>query len=591
MRYIDLLENTDNQLRDYQIKHKRDIYEAWDEGCRSIMLQMPTGTGKTHLFVSIIKDLQKYSEDCRILVLAHREEILSQICDTLYNKYKVSCGKIDKINRSVEHNNILVASVQTMVNRLYKHDYNFDLIVVDEAHHTKAKSYKYIIEKFPTAKVLGVTATPYRLSGEGFWKEYDKLILSATIEEYIRQGVLSNIKYLPTNVVIQDCNSITIGADGDYKKEILFRCMNNPLVNTSIIDAYKRYAKDKKGIVYTINQEHNTILKNHFVSEGVESEAIDSKTQLEERKKIINDFKKGDVKVLCNVDIFGEGFDCPDVDFILLARPTKSLSLYLQQVGRGLRKTDNKDSVLIIDCVGSYTRFGLPTKERDWLKHFEGEGKEIDYSPTSEERLKISKIREDYGLSAEIKELEQFEDLSHLKDFFVIKNSGHSFENEFKEYYESFRKKGFGFGWDLKSIQRWINGIKKIDRYIRVHINADFGSIFYTIDYDLIHSFEQKLRNIVSFVRYNASLHNDLKKALERYKDYARHNHKIEDKKIEQEKKDEILNDILARRDGDISKSDIEITVATLKKLGVSNLDRLDIKNVLQILMSRYERL
>ena len=564
MRYIDLTAiAVDKQLRPYQLNHKKEIYQAWDDGCRSVMLQMPTGTGKTHLFVSIIKDFQTCINQCRVLVLAHRDEILNQICDTLYYKYKVSCGKIDKSNHSVEHNNILVASVQTMVKRLKAYEDNFDLIVVDEAHHTKAISYKRIIKHFPSAKVLGVTATPYRLSGHGFGKEYDKLILSETIKEYIKQGYLSDIKYLPTDIVIHDCDSITTSrVSGDYEKEVLFKHMDNPFVYIAIIDAYHKYAKNKKGIVYTINQEHNSKLQKCFEEKGIPSAAIDSKTPSEERKKMVERFRNSEINVLCNVDIFGEGFDCPDVDFILLARPTKSLSLYLQQVGRGLRKTGNKDSVLIIDCVGSFTRFGLPTKERDWQKHFDGEGKEIDYSPTTNEKQSISKIREEYGLSVEIKEIQQNEDLSYLKDLFVIESSEQSYEQSFKNSY-------YKLHYDPNTIRQWIANIKKIDEYIRDHINSDFTSILYTVDVDLVRLFKNKLSRIDSFIRYDTNNRKRLFPALKKYEEFCLGRVKAEEnaerRKTEQEDNN-LWNDIIVRREGDITKNDIEITLSTLHK-------------------------
>lgn len=561
MKYMDIATiAVDKQLRPYQLNHKKEIYQAWDDGCRSVMLQMPTGTGKTHLFVSIIKDFQTHINQCRVLVLAHRDEILNQICDTLYDKYGVPCGKIDKSNHSVEHNNILVASVQTMVKRLNVYEDNFDLIVVDEAHHTKAQSYKRIIKHFPSARVLGVTATPYRLSGDGFGKEYDKLILSETIKEYIKQGYLSDIKYLPTDIVIHNCDSITIGATGDYENEVLFKHMDNPLVYTAIIDAYHKYANNKKGIVYTINQEHNLNLQKCFEEKGIPSAAIDSKTPSEERKKLVERFKNSEINVLCNVDIFGEGFDCPDVDFILLARPTKSLSLYLQQVGRGLRKTDNKDSVLIIDCVGSFTRFGLPTKERDWQKHFDGKGKEIDYAPTAPERQMINKIREEYGLSVEIRELLLNEDLSYLKDLFVIESGEQSYEQSFKNCYAWY---------DPNTIRQWIVNIKKIDDYIKDHINGDFTSILHTIDVDLVRLFKNKLSRIDSFIRYNTNNRKRLVPALKKYEDFCIRRVQAEEnaeRRKTQQEDNNLWNDIIVRREGDITKDDLEITLSTLTK-------------------------
>lgn len=593
MRYTDLLQYKDTDLRDYQQQHKEEVYEAWDAGHRSVMLQMPTGTGKTRVFVSIIKDLQKHFDGkYRVLVLAHREEILSQISDTLYSEYHVSCGKIDSKNRP-HHNKVLVASVQTMKNRLAQYKDGFDLIVVDEAHHTPAESYKMIINAFPTAKILGVTATPYRLSGEGFEEEYDKLILSSTIEAYINRGVLSEIEYLPTDIVIKDCDRIRIGADGDYKKEVLFTHMDNPMIYSAITDAYKKYANNKKGIVYTINQDHNTELKKWFEDIGVPTEAIDSETPANKRKDFIDSFKRGEIKVLCNVDIFGEGFDCPDVDFILLARPTKSLSLYLQQVGRGLRKADNKERVQIIDCVGSYTRFGLPTKERDWQKHFDGEGKEIDYSPTTNEKQRIGKIREEYGLSVEIKEIQQNEDLRHLKDLFSICNAKCSHKKEFRIYGE------IDWGYSKSTVREWINCINKIDEFIIKNINGSFTSIFNTIDDELLRRWESALQKSVLFIRFNNTHRNRLLKPLAEYINFAYNIEQEQEQKQKrltiaqiQQENESLLNDILAKRSDEITKEDIEVTLATMQKLKLSTIfDQKIIESMKAMLLSRYKKM
>lgn len=596
MRYTDLLQYKDTDLRDYQQQHKEEVYEAWDAGHRSVMLQMPTGTGKTRVFVSIIKDLQKHFDgNYRVLVLAHREEILSQISYTLFSEYQVSCGKIDSKNHP-QHNKVFVASVQTMKNRLAQYKDGFDLIVVDEAHHTPADSYKMIINAFPTAKILGVTATPYRLIGKGFEEEYDKLILSSTIEAYINRGVLSEIEYLPTDIIIKNCDSIRIGADGDYMKEVLFTHMDNPMIYSAITDAYKKFANNKKGIVYTINQGHNTKLKKWFEDIGVPTEAIDSETPANKRKDIIGSFKRGEIKVLCNVDIFGEGFDCPDVDFILLARPTKSLSLYLQQVGRGLRKADNKERVQIIDCVGSYTRFGLPTKERDWQKHFEGKGKEIDYTPNSTEKERVRRIREDYGLSVEIREIEIEEDLSQLKDLFTLPNTEHSYEDEFHHYIKSV------FGFEDSWVRRHIQGIKLVDEFIKTKINKEFTSIFYTIDRHLITEWTSKLNRASSFKEYiygREKRDNIITLALVRYDDFVwSREQKLEKDAIQakqevvKKENQDIIDNILANRGEDITKEDIEVTLATMHKLKLSTFfDQKFIESMKAILLSRYKKM
>jgi hypothetical protein len=157
--------------------------------------------------------------------------------------------------------------------------------------------------------------------------------------------------------------------------------MDKDEIRAGIVDAYLRYARGKKGIVYTINRDHNVHVCSKFAERGINAVAIDSKTPPDERKQMVADFKSGKIDIICNVNIFSEGFDCPDVEFIQLARPTKSLSMYLQQVGRGLRPAEGKEKLIIIDCVGLYNRFGFPSARRKWRHHFEG--RDVDYTPHS----------------------------------------------------------------------------------------------------------------------------------------------------------------------------------------------------------------
>lgn len=374
--------SSDKSLRPYQIDSKQEIYGAWAV-IRSVLFQMPTGTGKTRLFASIIKDIRNISvqkriiPQPRILILVHRTELINQIYDTLLHKYHIICGIIKSGFQETPEAMVQIASVQSLSRRLSRwKDVPFGYIVIDEAHHALAKTYLSICKLYPGAKILGVTATPCRLNRESFRKIFDKLIVSKSVQQFIDDGYLSPFRYYsikPNNNLQYDIDSINVfGANGDYAEQELMKVCDKTKIRAQLIKSYRDYALGKKGIVYSINKTHNKHIASQYEEIGVRVATIDADTPESERKKIVNDFRAGRVDIICNVNIFSEGFDCPDVDFVQLARPTLSLSLYLQQVGRALRKSDGKDYALILDNVGSYNKFGLPTKPRNWERYFNG---------------------------------------------------------------------------------------------------------------------------------------------------------------------------------------------------------------------------
>ena len=395
------------RLYPYQREHKTSIYQAWGEGKMSIMLQMPTGTGKTHLFASIIKDLQDYYYDKlssvknnrnntnqlripKILVLVHRIELVEQIEETLTNKYKHVCGTVTGGRVYGINRNVIVASVQTLSrkSRLEQWEQNtkFDFIIIDEAHHSPADSYQRIRNTWPTARLLGVTATPYRLNHQPFTDTYDLLILSQPVYQFIEQGYLCNYEYYsirPDSQMQYSIDHLKTDFDGDYDEHDMERLLNQDRIRAGILQTYERFARGKKGIVYTISREHNKMLAALFEHHGYRVAWIDSQTPKDERSHTVKQFRKGEIDIIFNVNIFSEGFDCPDVEFIQLARPTKSLAMYLQQVGRGFRICEGKDRVIFLDNVGLYNRFGLPSARRHWRYHFEGREDWVDDNSTS----------------------------------------------------------------------------------------------------------------------------------------------------------------------------------------------------------------
>jgi len=406
--FTDLLRYKDSDLRPYQNENKEQIYKSWND-CRAVMLQMPTGTGKTRLFVSVLKDLHKYAAESkkqiRVLILVHRVELIDQISEELGVRYGLAHGFIHSKDRERRKFPFQIASVQTLNRRLDNwKDYGFDFIIVDEAHHVLAESYRKIINTFPNAKILGVTATPYRLSGVGFRPEFDKLIVSDSIQEFINKGYLCNYEYYsisPFSYVQNEINNIQgTDASGDFANTEMQRVCDQDKIRAQIVETYLNYAKGKKGIVYTINKTHNKHLCEAFCAKGLKAVAIDSDTDVEERERMIEDFKQNKIDIICNVDIFSEGFDCPDIEFVQLARPTKSLSLYLQQVGRGLRISANKEKTIFLDNVGLYNRFGVPAANRYWEDYFEGiEGASESKGSSKGDKSEKESIRRERDLS------------------------------------------------------------------------------------------------------------------------------------------------------------------------------------------------
>ena len=372
----------DRTLRSYQQEAKEKIFSTWDE-CNNVMFQMPTGTGKTRLFTSIISDIKAWgilhSKDAKILIIAHRIELIEQISENLA-KYSIAHGIVAGGKERDLSLPVQVASIQTIThhtNESAARELKVNFIIIDEAHHSIANSYRKLWKMFPSAKVLGVTATPWRMNNRGFSEMYDRLILSKPIKEFIGEGWLAPYDYYSikeTSILNTEINNINqFDIEGDYKTAALETVVDTSRIRAQLLDSYLKYAKGKKGIIYSISRKHSDHICNEFKQAGINIVRIDSLTPRDERRLYVKRFRSGLIDIIVNVDIFSEGFDCPDIEFIQLARPTKSLVKYIQQVGRGLRPTTNKSRCLILDNVGLHLAFGLPDADQDWEKYFEGE--------------------------------------------------------------------------------------------------------------------------------------------------------------------------------------------------------------------------
>ena len=358
------------KLFDYQEDMKERIEKALRLH-RSVMAQMPTGTGKTYLLTAVIDSFVEDNPNTKVWIVAHRKELVSQIEETIKKFYSYSSSK----------NKSLLVSVKAMSIQWLSRHYNEieeepGMIVIDEAHHALAKTYKEMWERFPKAKFLGLTATPCRLNGKGFMDLFGVLVQSWNIPEFISKGRLATYDFVSiksdgvTQRLIDSLQKR--GADGDYQNKEMDMLLNKRPSIERLYRSFEEYGKDRKGIAYAINISHAKKIMELYQEHGIKAVAIDSKTPAAERQADIEAFKKGDIQVLVNVDIFSEGFDCPDVEFVQLARPTLSLAKYLQMVGRGLRVAKGKKNCVIIDNVGLYRVFGLPSQVWNWKATFEG---------------------------------------------------------------------------------------------------------------------------------------------------------------------------------------------------------------------------
>ena len=526
------------KLFDYQEDMKERIEKALRLH-RSVMAQMPTGTGKTVLLASVVESFLREHSNCNVWIVAHRRELVSQIRETIERVFfesprpsfqrglhflpkplflrkrgcnrptrcseplrskdggpsKVSpdCAGWDRLgmsgaskvspdclSASAFYVPIKAVSIQWLSKHYDEIEEEPGMIVIDEAHHALAKTYKGMWDRFPKAKFLGLTATPCRLNGKGFTDLFDVLVQSWSVPEFISKGRLATYDFVSiksdgvTQRLIDSLQKR--GADGDYQNKEMDMLLNKKPSIERLYRSLEEYGKDRKGIVYAINISHANAIAEFYREHGIAAVAIDSKTPASERRMLIERFKAsslsfskitpslftlkegstshpdpltlrgeggnrptrcseplrskvggpskvspdcagwdrltdtclragdglgatclraadkvddrlaatclraadgvGDelapIQVLVNVDIFSEGFDCPDVEFVQLARPTLSLAKYLQMVGRGLRVAKGKKNCVIIDNVGLYRVFGLPSQVWNWNAMFEG---------------------------------------------------------------------------------------------------------------------------------------------------------------------------------------------------------------------------
>lgn len=395
----------ENGLRPYQEALVGAIAGAWRYGQRRVLAVLPTGGGKSVVAAEVVRRVFGFGG--RVLVLAHRRELVAQLAQ------KVEGALGESVDRylpgvALRGCRVAVGTVQTYARRPGE---GWDLIVVDEAHHAPADTYARVLAENPQARVLGFTATPFRLDGLGLGELFEALVQGPTVAELQALGYLVPARYLVAERS-WDLQGVRV-VSGDYDPKALEE--RAVLLEADVVEAYLRHARGRRALVYAVSRRHAQDLARRFREAGAAVLYLDGDTPEAERDRGVSAFREGRVEVLVNVQLFTEGLDVPEVGAVVIARPTRSLALYLQMVGRALRPAPGKEEALVLDATGAvvpafgraedYTRFeltrdrvspeqvrgaGAPREEGGRSRAvLEGKGELREYAPSLEERRRF----------------------------------------------------------------------------------------------------------------------------------------------------------------------------------------------------------
>lgn len=364
-------------LRPYQQEFIRNIREQFKQKIKRVVGVAPCGAGKTVMTGWMIREALK--RGMRSIFFVHRKELIRQTSET-FTKLEIPHGIIAnglpmQLNLPVQ-----IASVQTLAKRLDKLPQQ-DFLVCDECHHILASTYKKIVDAFPNAFLLGVTATPERAGGVTLRDAFDSMVQAASVNELIQLGNLTRFKYfaVDSGVNLKGVRS----KFGEFNNHDLELAMSSIKINTSLVENYLDKAQGTQAICYCVNVKHSKSVAQSFRDAGINACHCDGETPAHDRDIIVDDFRKGKIKILCNAELFGEGFDVPNCQTVILARPTKSLPLFIQQSMRALRPDplDENKVAVILDHVQNSNRHGLPNDEHNWSLDPNRPKKNIEVEP------------------------------------------------------------------------------------------------------------------------------------------------------------------------------------------------------------------
>ncbi|MBF0140100.1 MAG: DEAD/DEAH box helicase [Magnetococcales bacterium] len=340
------------------ITDTRNAVRSITSGPRTVIMQGPTGVGKTVTMAAMAKTSMGMGN--RVIFTVHRRELLHQSCRAL-DSWNIRHGIIASgypMDDAMMH----VASINTLVRRMQKIQPP-DLIIVDEAHHAMAGQWAQVIRHWPGATVVGLTATPQRLDGKGLGELFQRLVIGPTTSWLIENKYLSPFRlFAPPNGI--DTSSVK-SAMGDFKKDQLAVVCDKNSITGNAVEHYVRHASGKRAIVFCVSIKHAEHVAEEFQKNGIEAIHITGMDDRDHRDDVMRKFAAGEIKVLCSVDLISEGFDVPAVEAIIMLRPTQSLTLYLQQIGRALRYIPGKTAI-ILDHAGNCNRHGMPDAARTW---------------------------------------------------------------------------------------------------------------------------------------------------------------------------------------------------------------------------------
>ena len=333
------------KLRDYQHTLYKQVYNQFLCGKKRVLVVAPCGAGKSFLFAAMAESATKRGNT--VLILCHRHELIEQ-----HKQLFADLG--------ISTDNIRIESIFTEVNHLGEHG-TPNLIIVDEAHLSKANSWQKTLEYYNTF-VVGFSGTPTRLDNKPLGDIYEVMVESVSVKWLIEHHYLAPYDYIAPMSV--DTDNLTVNC-GDYSIVDLDRLMCDRVIYGNVIENYKKFADNEKTIVYCTSIKHAREVAQSFRNAGYSAESIDSSIESKRRDRVMDDFRNGKITILCNCGIISEGISITDCAVCILLRPTQSLALHTQQSMRCMRYAPNKVAK-IIDCVGNYVRHGLPDTEHDW---------------------------------------------------------------------------------------------------------------------------------------------------------------------------------------------------------------------------------
>ena len=348
-------------LRPYQQQGLDSIIEAFTAGEEGVFYTLPTGGGKTVVFSAFIKHYLK--NECKFVVVAHRQELLKQAHYNIFKYTKIDAGIIKASNSDKPNSPIQLCMIQSLRSR--ELPFEPDYIITDEAHLCKAGSYVDFYEKYPQAKKLYVSATPCRADGKGFGDLASVLIKGLSIGEMIENGYLSPSRVFTASNVASQLKGIKKQA-GDYAINALADMMQSVELMGDIVKQYQKHAMGRKGVVFCVNVLHSIAVAKAFNDAGIVAEHLDGKMDSEHREAVLERLKTGETTIVTNCGILCEGWDEPSISYVGLARPTKSLALYIQQAGRGLRLFEGKENCIILDHGNNTNEHGHIEECREW---------------------------------------------------------------------------------------------------------------------------------------------------------------------------------------------------------------------------------